>query len=269
MVGSDRPIGIFDSGVGGLTVVRAVRELMPQENLIYFGDTARSPYGPRELEEIRRFAFEIMDFMVSCDVKMMVMACNTMASASYEEAKERYDVPIIGVIDPGVRAGAMATRNGKVGVLGTQATIASGQYQRAFAASGEDVEVHTQVCPVFVERVEAGDTFSEELISVAESYLQPLMQADVDTLVLGCTHYPLLRGVLHWVTKGEVLLISSAEEVAKDVYSALVEADLVRKTKELGSMRFIVSGDPDHFRRVGSRFLGGLDEVKGRGWPSK
>ncbi|MGH2813405.1 MAG: glutamate racemase [Actinomycetota bacterium] len=268
MVGDERPIGIFDSGVGGLTVMRAIQELLPQENLIYFGDTARFPFGPRPIEEVRRFTFEIIDFMGKLDSKMLVIACNAMTSAACEEARERTDLPVIGVIRPGARAGVRATRNGKIGVLGTKATIESGQYEKAFGETGERVEVLTQICPAFVERVEAGDTFSEELIALAEGYLQPLLAGGVDTLVLGCTHYPMLRGVLHWVTKGEVLLISSAEEVAKDVYSELVGHDLLRRVKEVGWRRFIVSGDPEEFRRVGSRFLGGLDEVESRPWGS-
>lgn len=263
----ERPIGIFDSGVGGLTVVRAVGELLPQEHIVYFGDTARAPYGPRPLEEVRRFAFEVMDLMESFDVKMLVIACNAMTAAAYDEAVRRYDLPVIGVIEPGVRAGVRATRNRKIGVLGTKATIESGQYDRALRATRQNVEIYSQVCPVFVERVEAGDTFSEELIAAAENYLAPLLAAEVDTLILGCTHYPLLRGVLHWVTRGEVVLISSADEVAKDVYSKLVSSHLTRQVMETGSRRFLVSGDPRHFLKVASTFMPGLEEVEGRVWP--
>jgi glutamate racemase len=260
-------VGIFDSGLGGLTVVRAVQELLPQENIVYFGDTARAPYGPRPIDEVRGFALEIMDLMVGEDVKMLVIACNAMTAAAYDEATRRYDIPVIGVIEPGVRAAVRATHNGKVGVLGTQATIGSGQYVKALEARGPQVEVHTQVCSGFVELVEAGDTFSEELFGLAEDYLAPLVSKGVDTLVLGCTHYPMLKGVLYSVTSGEVELISSADEVAKDTYATLVERGLLRRVRTLGASRFLVSGDAEHFRSVGSRFLPGIRQVEQRRWP--
>ncbi len=262
----DRPLAIFDSGVGGLTVFKQIAELLPQENLVYFGDTARSPYGPRPIEQIREFAFQIMDEMMGLEAKMLVIACNSMTAAVYEEAKHRYSVPVIGVIDPAVRTAVRATHNRKIGVLGTKATITSGEYERALEATKQNVEIHTQVCSGFVEHVEQGDYFSEELFALAEGYLAPLLSSGVDTLILGCTHYPLLRGVLHSVTKGELELVSSAEEVAKDVYAELVEGGLLRRVRELGSRRFIVSGDPDTFRSVGSRFLAGLDRVENRRW---
>jgi glutamate racemase len=261
-------VGIFDSGLGGLTVVRAVQELLPQEHIVYFGDTARAPYGPRPIDEVHRFALQVMDLMMGEDVKVLVIACNAMTAAAYEEAEKRYDVPVIGVIEPGVRAAVRATHNRKVGVLGTQATIGSGQYVKALEARRRDVEVYTQVCSGFVELVEAGDTFSEELFGLAEAYLAPLVSHGVDTLVLGCTHYPMLKGVLYSVTSGEVELISSADEVAKDTYATLVERGLLRRVRELGTSRFIVSGDPEHFRRVGSRFLPGIRQVEQRPWPA-
>jgi glutamate racemase len=264
----ERPIGIFDSGVGGLTVVRAMEELLPQEHLVYFGDTARFPYGPRPVEEVRQFAFEIMDLMMGEDVKMLVIACNAMTAAAYEQAKNLFRIPIVGVIEPAVRAAVRATHNRKIGVLGTQATVSTGQYERSLRRTRQNVEIHSQVCAGFVEHVEAGDMFSEELFRLAEEYLTPLVALGVDTLILGCTHYPMLRGVLHSVTNGQVELISSAEEVAKDVYAALVEQDLLRKAREVGIRRFIVSGDPEQFRKVGSRFLAGLDQVTSRAWPA-
>lgn len=263
---SEKPIGIFDSGVGGLTVVRAIEELLPQEHFVYFGDTARSPYGPRPVEEIRRFTFEIMDMFLGFDVKMLVIACNAMTSAAYTEAKQRYELPIIGVIEPAVRAAVRVTHNRKIGVIGTKATISTGQYEQSLRATRQNVEIYTQVCAEFVDHVEAGDTFSDELFSLAEEYLQPMIASGVDTLILGCTHYPLLRGVLHSVTKGEIELVSSADEVAKDVYAALVDASLLRRARELGERRFIVSGDSLAFRRVGSRFLARLDVVESKAW---
>lgn len=268
MVDADRAIGIFDSGVGGLTVVRSIEELMPQENFIYFGDTARAPYGPRPVDEVRAFTLQVMDMMVAHEVKMLVIACNAMTSAAFEDAVLRYELPIIGVIEPAVRAAVRATHNRKIGVLATQATIATGQYERALQATRRNVEIHSQICAGFVERVEAGDFFSEELFGLAEQYLAPLMAVGVDTLILGCTHYPLLKGVLHSVTCGEVELVSSADEVAKQVYAALVERDILRRVRTIGQRRFIVSGDPEQFRSVASRFLPGIEDVEGRPWTS-
>jgi glutamate racemase len=255
--GAERPIGIFDSGVGGLTVVRAIEELLPQEHLLYFGDTARAPYGPRSVHEVRRFAFEIMDLMAGHDVKMLVIACNAMTAAAYEEARDRYDVPVIGVIEPAVHSAVRATHNRKIGVLGTPVTIGSGEYQRALAATGRDVEVFCQPCPAFVELVEAGDLFSEELIGLAEGYLAPLLAAGVDTLILGCTHYPLLTGVISYVLGDGVTLVSSAEETAKDVYRGLARDGLFRdESLPEPHHRFLATGDPEPFGRLGRRFLG-------------
>lgn len=269
MVDRDRPIGIFDSGVGGLTVLKEVSELLPQENLVYFGDTARFPYGPRPLEEVRNFAFEIIDFLQSYDVKLLVMACNSMTAAAFSEARKKYDTPLIGVIEPAVRRAVRATHNRKIGVLGTKATIESREYEKSIRTTRQNVEVYTQICEKFVEHVESGDMFSEELFQLADDYLTPLISVGVDTLVLGCTHYPLLRGVLHSVTKGAVELISSAEEVAKDVYATLVAKNLLRREREVGSRIFIVSGDSEQFRRVGSRFLPGLQQVESKPWSAK
>ena len=266
--GDDRAIGIFDSGVGGLTVTDSIMKLLPQENLVYFGDTARCPYGPRPIEEVHRFLLEIMELMQNQDVKLLVIACNSM-TAAYEKFGPAHEVPVIGVMEPAVRAAVRATHNNKVGVLGTQATLSTRQYERFLEAAGRNLQVYTQVCGGFVERVEEGDTFSDELFGMAEEYLAPMMAADVDTLILGCTHYPLLTGVLHSVTHGEVELISSADEVAKDIYAKLVELGLLRRRRELGTRRFITSGDPEQFRTVGTRFLaGGLDNVESMPWPS-
>jgi glutamate racemase len=259
--GDDRPIGVFDSGVGGLTVVEAISRLLPQENLIYFGDTARFPYGPRSIDQVGVFGAEIMDFMASQGVKLLVIACNSM-TAAWQRGAMKSALPVIGVIEPAVRKAIRTTHNRKVGVLGTKATISSGEYERCFEETRSNVEIHPQVCSEFVGHVEAGDTFSPELFGLAEEYLAPLVASGVDTLILGCTHYPLLLGVLHSVTRGEVELISSADEVAKDVYAKLVDTGLLRRSKEVGSRRFIVSGDPEQFRAVGSRFLAGLDQAE-------
>jgi glutamate racemase len=250
-----RPIGIFDSGVGGLTVARAVLDLLPGEPVVYFGDTARFPYGPRPLEEIRSFAREIAAYLIDRDVKVLVVACNSVEVAAIENLAERAPVPVIGVVDPGVRAGLRITRNGRVGVIGTEATIRSGAYDRAVAAQDGGVELYSAACPAFVPQVERGDTTSPELLAAARRYLAPLREAGVDTLILGCTHYPLLSGLIQREVGPDVVLISSADETAKDVYAALVEGDLLA---DGGSPRheFLCSGDPASFLALASRFLG-------------
>jgi glutamate racemase len=249
-----RPIGVFDSGVGGLTVVRAILDLLPDEPVIYFGDTARSPYGPRPLDEIQGFAREIAAYLLDLDVKLLVVACNSVEVAAIDDLAERGRVPVMGVIEPGVRAALRATRNGRVGVIGTEATIRSRAYEGAVA---ERVRLYSAACPAFVPFVERGDTTSEELAASARRYLAPMRTAGVDTLILGCTHYPLLSGLLRVVMGPDVLLISSAEETAKDVYAQLVGDDLLRPPgDEPPAHRFLCSGDPGSFLALAARFLG-------------
>jgi glutamate racemase len=250
-----RPIGIFDSGVGGLTVVRAALDLLPGESILYFGDTARAPYGPRDVDEIRMFAREIAAYLLDRDVKLLVVACNAIESNAIEDLSRRANVPLVGVIEPGVRAGLRATRNGRVGVVGTAATISSGAYDRAVATTNGGVELFSAACPAFVPHVERGDTTSAELLAAATDYLGPLRAAAVDTLILGCTHYPLLVGLLQHVMGPDVVLISSAEETAKDVYAALVEGDLLADAGP-PQHEFLCSGDPASFLALAHRFLG-------------
>ena len=253
---NDAPIGIFDSGVGGLTVARAVLDQLPHEPIWYVGDTARGPYGPRPLAQVREFALEILDTLVADGVKMVVIACNSASAAMLRDARERYDVPVIEVVHPAVRRAAAATRNRQVGVIGTAVTISSGAYVDAFAAAPQ-VQLTTAACPRFVEFVEAGVTWGPELIDVATEYLQPMKDAGVDTLVLGCTHYPLLTGVISYVMGEDVTLVSSAEETAKDVYRTLVAGDLLRAPDlPEPAHQFRVTGDPAEFERLGRRFLG-------------
>ena len=264
---ADAPIGIIDSGVGGLTVARAIIDQLPHEPVRYVGDTARGPYGPRPIAEVRRFALEIMDALVDDGVKMLVIACNSASAATLRDARERYEVPVIEVVHPAVRRAAAATRSGRVGVIGTQMTITSGAYEDAFAAAPA-VSLVSVACPRFVSFVEAGVTSGLELLEAAREYLAPLQEAQVDTLVLGCTHYPLLTGVLSYVMGEEVTLVSSAEETAKDVYRTLVAHDLVRDL-ELSEPehRFLATGDPADFQRLGRRFLGPeIGRVDGFRW---
>ncbi len=255
-----RPIGIFDSGTGGLTVVRAILDELPFESVVYFGDHGRFPYGPRPLSEIRAFAVQIARHLMEEDVKLIVVACNAATSAALDEVADAVPVPVVGVIDPAVRAAVRATRNGSVGLIGTQATVSSGAYQRAFGRVAPEVHVVAQACPLFVEFVERGDTTSPALMRAAEGYLGPLQEAGVDTLILGCTHYPLLRGAIHHVMGPGVLLISSAEETANDVYDVLASkgllADGAEGGRDLPVHRFESSGDPSRFSVLGRRFLG-------------
>jgi len=253
---SDAPIGIFDSGVGGLTVARAILDQLPNESTLYIGDTARGPYGPRPLAEVREFALETMDFLVEQGVKAIVIACNTASAAMLRDARERYSIPVIEVIQPAVRRAVSATRTGKIGVIGTRATIDSKAYVDAFAAAPQ-LEITSIACPLFVEFVERGETSGAEITKVAHDYLAPVMEAKVDTLVLGCTHYPLLTGVISYVMGEGVTLVSSAEETAKDLYRTLVENDLLRaQSSTPATHRFLATGDAKGFETLARRFLG-------------
>lgn len=253
---SDAPIGIFDSGFGGLTVARAIMDQLPHESIVYIGDTARGPYGPRPIAEVREYSLEIMDRLVASGVKVLVIACNSASAATLRDARERYDVPVIEVVHPAVRRAVATTRTNVVGVIGTQATITSQAYDDAFAAA-PSITVHSQACPRFVELVESGITSGDEVIEVARSYLAPLQDAEVDTLVLGCTHYPLLTGVLSYVMGEGVTLVSSAEETAQDVFRTLTAHQILRSARsDPPDHLFLVTGDPGEFERHGRRFLG-------------
>ncbi len=253
---SDAPIGIFDSGVGGLTVARAIIDQLPHESILYIGDTARGPYGPRSLAEVRDFSLETLDFLVGEGVKAIVIACNTASAAMLRDARERYSVPVIEVIQPAVRRAVAATRSGKIGVIGTCATIDSQAYLDAFAAAPH-LSITSTACPLFVEYVERGETSGSEITKIARDYLQPMIDAEVDTLVLGCTHYPLLTGVISYVMGNEVSLVSSAEETAKDLYRVLVEGSLLKQAgKQAPDYRFLATGDAAAFESLARRFLG-------------
>ena len=253
---SDAPIGIFDSGVGGLTVARAILDQLPNESTLYIGDTARGPYGPRPLAEVREFALETMDFLVSQGVKAIVIACNTASAAMLRDARERYSIPVVEVIQPAVRRAVAATRTGNVGVIGTRATIDSKAYADAFAAAPQ-LNITSIACPLFVEFVERGETSGAEITRIAREYLAPVMEAKVDTLVLGCTHYPLLTGVISYVMGEGVTLVSSAEETAKDLYRNLVENGLLRvQSATPATHKFLATGDAKAFETLARRFLG-------------
>ena len=254
--GTDAPIGVFDSGVGGLTVARALLDQLPAEPLLYLGDTANGPYGPLPIADVRRHALAGMDELVGSGVKLLVIACNSASSACLRDARERYDVPVVEVIQPAVRRAVLATRTGRVGLLATQVTVASRAYDDSFAAAPQ-VTLTSAACPRFVDFVERGVTTGRQLLQLATHYLDPVLRADVDTLVLGCTHYPLLTGMISLVVGEGVTLVSSAEETAKDVYRVLTRTGLDRDPEAPPpAHRFLATGDPEPFTRLGRRFLG-------------
>ncbi len=248
------PIGIFDSGFGGLTVARSVIDQLPHESIVYVGDTARQPYGPKPIGEVREYALECLDHLVEQGVKALVIACNSASAAMLRDARERYDVPVVEVIYPATRRAVAASRTGRIGVICTRATAESMAYDDAFAAAPH-VQLFTQPCPRFVDFVEAGITGGDDLIGVAHQYLDPLVSDGVDTVVLGCTHYPLLTAVISYVMGDNVTLVSSAEECAKDVYKMLVRTDLMRPGGE-PTYTFLTTGAPAEFETIGRRFLG-------------
>ena len=255
---NEKPIGIFDSGFGGLTVARAVMDLLPAEDIVYFGDTARYPYGPKPLNEVREFAFEIVEYLINeHDVKLLVVACNTAAAAALDELSAETSVPIIGVIAPGTQAAIDVSRTGQIGVIGTVGTINSGAYTRAFSTlSGGEIRPMTLACPGFGEFVEKGEASGEQLEVLAERLLAPIVSANVDTLLLGCTHYPYLARVIGQVVGSDVVLVSSADETAFEVSRQLTEMDLLLKDEKEGKRVFISSGDVSWFAEVGERLFG-------------
>ncbi len=250
----DAPIGIFDSGFGGLTVARSVIDQLPHESIVYVGDTARQPYGQKPIGEVREYALECLDHLVERGVKALVIACNSASAAMLRDARERYDVPVVEVILPATRRAVAASRTGRIGVICTRATAESLAYEDAFAAAPH-VELFTEPCPRFVDFVERGITGGDELLASAHEYLDPLVSQGIDTLILGCTHYPLLTGVISYVMGDNVTLVSSAEECGKDVYKMLVRSGLMRDGGD-PSYDFLTTGSPDEFETIGRRFLG-------------
>ncbi|WP_183656149.1 glutamate racemase [Prauserella isguenensis] len=249
------PIGIFDSGVGGLTVARAIADQLPAESLRYVGDTANAPYGPLPIARARELALRALDGLVDDGVKALVIACNTASSACLRDARERYDIPVVEVVLPAVRRAVAATRNGRVGMIGTEGTVRSRAYDDAFAAA-HDVRLVSVACPRFVDFVERGVTSGRQVLGLAQGYLEPLARDGVDTLILGCTHYPLLTGVLQLAMGPDVTLVSSAEETAKDVVRVLTERDMLAEPDEEPRHVFHATGDQERFTRLAGRFMG-------------
>jgi glutamate racemase len=267
----DAVVGVFDSGLGGLTVLRSLIDLLPDEPLVYFGDTGRFPYGPKPADEVLKYSLEIADVLVERGAKLLVVACNSAAAAALERLQAALDIPVIGVIEPGLRAAIRATGNGRVGVIGTVGTISSGAYQRVARRSGAAIELTCAACPGFVEFVEAGDVESDQVHVLAERLLAPVREAGVDTLVLGCTHYPLLARTIGDVMGRDVVLVSSADETAFAVRELLAHGS---SPDGQGHVRarpprhaFVTSGDVTTFRTLGARFLGPeVVEVEAWSW---
>ena len=257
---NDAPIGVFDSGVGGLTVARAILDQLPNEQVRYIGDTANSPYGPKPLAAVRAMALAVMDQLVDDGVKALVIACNSATAVALPDARERYEVrrgiPVIEVIRPAARRAVLASRSGRIGVIGTKATIDSRAYEDAFHVT-PGLSITTAACPEFVPLVEAGVTSGPEVMAAAHRYLDPIREAGVDTLVLGCTHYPLMAGAISYVMGEDVTLVSSAAETAKDTYRTLVSRGLERSAAAgPPEHHFLATGDPEAFALVARRFLG-------------
>ena len=257
---SAAPVGVFDSGIGGLTVAQEVIRQLPHESVIYFGDTARVPYGPKSPDTVRRYSREIASFLDEQGVKSIVIACNTATAHALGALRDEMDMPIIGVVEPGARAAVAASKRGHIGVIGTVGTIKSGAYERAIRALDPDVMITVRACPLLVPLVEEGWTDHDATRLVAREYLQPMLDAKIDTLVLGCTHYPLLKALLSEVLGPDVRLIDSAEETAAETARTLAAHDLTAAPDAEPSYRFIASDDPLQFLQLGQRFLGGTME---------
>ncbi len=266
-VGDPRPIGVFDSGVGGLTVMRSLIDLLPNESFIYFGDTARTPYGPKPAADVLKFSIQISELLAERDVKVLVDACNTSTAVALEALTERLNTPIVGVIEPGIRAAREATRSGRVGVIGTVGTIESGAYERTAAVVAPEIALIGAACPGFVEFVEAGDIDSHQVHVLAQRLLAPVIEAEVDTLVLGCTHYPMLARTISDVMGPDVVLVSSADETAFSVSLMLAADDIHASKNSAATHEFLTSGNTATFAELGSRFLGPeVEQVKGWSW---
>lgn len=252
---NEKPIGVFDSGIGGLTVLKELISLLPGEDFIYFGDTARIPYGTRSKETVQRYTFECLDFLVKKGVKALVIACNSATASALEEAKQRYDLPVFGVIEPGARAAVKVSKNAKIGVIATRRTINSGEYQKKILNIDSNIEIVGKACPLFVQIAEEGWGDSDVAYLTAKKYLMDIKDYEIDTLVLGCTHYPLLRYTIEKVIGDGVKLVSPAFETAKQLKNYLKTEDWLNEQKKLGYLKFFVSDDVENFKGVGQTFL--------------
>jgi glutamate racemase len=255
---ADRPIGVFDSGIGGLTVVRRLVEELPNESIVYFGDTARVPYGNKSADTVRRYSHEAAAFLLSHDIKLLVIACNTATAHAEQALRDSLPIPVVGVIEPGARAAVRTTRSGRIGVVGTAGTISSGAYDMAVRRQLPDARVYAQPCPLFVPLVEEGWVSHPTARLVALEYLQPLVEMDVDSLILGCTHYPLMSELIAEIMGDGVTLVDSADEAARDVHQLIRERGLARTASTAPRYTFFASDSPLRFRDVSRRLVGDL-----------
>ncbi len=255
-IDSSQPIGIFDSGLGGLTVVKEMLKILPNEDIIYFGDTGRTPYGPRSKDIIIEFSRQDTNFLLEQNVKIIVVACNTASAQALDEIKKDYELEMIGVIEPGAVSAVRATKNGKIGIIGTAGTISSDSYARTINRLDPKIKVFSMACPLFVPLVEEGYLEKKATKQVAEDYLSIFKTNGIDTLILGCTHYPLLKNIIHEVLGKEIVLIDSAEETAQVVYKKLIEMNLLREKTASVLHKFYVSDFPERFHQVARHFMG-------------
>lgn len=256
LIQAHKAIGVIDSGVGGLTVVKEINRILPRESIIYFGDTARMPYGPRSYEEVRGFVFQMIDFLQHQEIKILVVACNSATAAGLSYYQEACDLPVIGVIEPGVRAALARSKNGKIGVIGTVGTINSSEYIRSLQAKDESLEIYTKACPLFVLLVENDLVQTPEAEAVAHEYLDRLVEKRIDTLILGCTHYPLMSSLIRKIVGPQMELINSAEEIAAEIKRILEKTVMLNPlNSNQRRYRFFVSGNPGTFEEIGSKIL--------------
>lgn len=251
----NRPIGVLDSGVGGLTVVKEIFRQLPNEEVIYFGDTARCPYGPRPADEVKKFTLEIVDFLLRYDVKMIVIACNTATAAALDAVKERINIPVIGVIQPGSFAAIKKTKTGKIGVIGTEGTISSGEYERTLKNINPNLDITSLACPTLVPIVEDGNYSENEIKKIVSQALSPISNKEMDSLILGCTHYPIISNQIQEVMGKGVNLLSSAEETAREVSAILHYHNIMSSPLQQPTHRFYTTGDTNQFKQIGENWL--------------
>ncbi|MEA3306137.1 MAG: glutamate racemase [Candidatus Omnitrophota bacterium] len=259
----NRAIGVFDSGIGGLTVLREIKGILPREDIIYFGDTARVPYGTKSKATVTKFAIQVADFLVDLKVKVIVVACNTASSFGLHALKRRYNIPVIGVIKAGARRAVSATKNMRIGVIGTKATVSSGVYEKAIKRLNSGVNIISVSCPLFVPLVEENWLKGDVTRKAAERYLNPFKKKNIDTLILGCTHYPLLRPIIRETLGNDVRLIDSAKATAEEVKKVLHDKEIYKKKTNKAEYSFYVSDEPKPFKNIGGKFLGSsINSVK-------
>ncbi len=251
----NKAIGVFDSGLGGLTVLKEISKVLPNENIVYFGDTARVPYGTRSSETVTKYTFQSINFLLENDIKAIVIACNTASARSLEKAQERYNIPIIGVIKPGAKRAVISTRNNKIGVIGTEGTVFSKAYEMEIHRIVSSIEVYAKPCSLFVPIVEEGWADTEVALLTAKEYLSAFNGTDIDTLVLGCTHYPILAGTIKKITGNRIKLVNPAEETALDLKKLLEEKDLINHQTVRPEYRYFVSDMPERFMNIGQNFI--------------